>query len=287
MLDGLLSFRIRTPTECRVVRGAPAQWKTATIDFVRSQCELASHWHPKSALLFPVVISPLHPRRDWWLLLLHACISCQHVYHEDARIFGLSLAHAPTRNELTHMHYRNLALCRVPYSLPSVLFRALGKELFAECHAKKPSVKENTRRRSSQHFFLFFLFLCPCSEKLKRQCQIINGTINSHSHMRGENSDWWIILIDNDVRTKIEIRKFWWILFSGLCQTHHHMLRPTSAVQLYLYQDQLSSAWFRSLRRWMAPARHWVPGPITLPYHRDASWITSPILHAICMYRWL
>jgi hypothetical protein len=35
-------------------------------------------------------------------------------------------------------HYRNLALCRVPYSLPSVLFRALGKELFAECHAKNP-----------------------------------------------------------------------------------------------------------------------------------------------------
>jgi acyl-CoA reductase-like NAD-dependent aldehyde dehydrogenase len=36
------------------------------------------------------------------------------------------------------VHYRNLALCRVPYSLPSVLFRALGKELFAECHAKNP-----------------------------------------------------------------------------------------------------------------------------------------------------
>jgi hypothetical protein len=35
-------------------------------------------------------------------------------------------------------HYRNLALCRVPNSLPSVLFRALGKELFAECHAKNP-----------------------------------------------------------------------------------------------------------------------------------------------------
>jgi hypothetical protein len=37
-----------------------------------------------------------------------------------------------------NMHYRNLALCRVSYSLPSVLFRALGKELFAECHAKNP-----------------------------------------------------------------------------------------------------------------------------------------------------
>jgi hypothetical protein len=35
-------------------------------------------------------------------------------------------------------HYRNLAFCRVSYSLPSVLFRALGKELFAECHAKNP-----------------------------------------------------------------------------------------------------------------------------------------------------
>jgi hypothetical protein len=35
-------------------------------------------------------------------------------------------------------HYRNLALCRVSYSLPSVLFRALGKELFAECHTKNP-----------------------------------------------------------------------------------------------------------------------------------------------------
>jgi hypothetical protein len=61
-------------------------------------------------------------------------------------------------------HYRNLALCRVPYSLPSVLFRALGKELFAECHAKKPSVKENTRRRSSLPSVLFLTlgkeFLC-------------------------------------------------------------------------------------------------------------------------------
>jgi hypothetical protein len=35
-------------------------------------------------------------------------------------------------------HYRNLALCRVLYSLPNVLFRALGKELFAECHTKNP-----------------------------------------------------------------------------------------------------------------------------------------------------
>jgi hypothetical protein len=52
-------------------------------------------------------------------------------------------------------HYRNLTLCRVSYSLPSVLFRALGKELFAECHAKKPSVKENTRQKTLYRMFYF------------------------------------------------------------------------------------------------------------------------------------
>ena len=30
-------------------------------------------------------------------------------------------------------HYRRPALCRVPGGLPSVVFRALGKDAFAEC----------------------------------------------------------------------------------------------------------------------------------------------------------
>jgi hypothetical protein len=53
------------------------------------------------------------------------------------------------------LHYRNLALCRVPYSLPSVLFRALGKEALWRVPRKKPSVKESTRRRSSLPSVLF------------------------------------------------------------------------------------------------------------------------------------
>jgi hypothetical protein len=46
-------------------------------------------------------------------------------------------------------HYRNLALCRVSYYLSSVFFRALGKVALCRVPRKKPSVKENTRQRSS------------------------------------------------------------------------------------------------------------------------------------------
>jgi hypothetical protein len=45
--------------------------------------------------------------------------------------------------------YRNLALCRVSYSLPSVLFWALGKEL------KKPSVKETLGEEAICRVFYF------------------------------------------------------------------------------------------------------------------------------------
>jgi hypothetical protein len=38
---------------------------------------------------------------------------------------------------------------RVPSSLPSVFYRALGKEAFCRVPRKKLSVKENTQRRSS------------------------------------------------------------------------------------------------------------------------------------------
>jgi hypothetical protein len=41
-------------------------------------------------------------------------------------------------NEIPLTHYRNLALCRVPYSLPSVLFRALGKEALCRVPRKNP-----------------------------------------------------------------------------------------------------------------------------------------------------
>jgi hypothetical protein len=40
-------------------------------------------------------------------------------------------------------------------SLPSVLFRALGKEALCRVPRKKPSVKENTRRRSYLPSVLF------------------------------------------------------------------------------------------------------------------------------------
>jgi hypothetical protein len=35
------------------------------------------------------------------------------------------------------MHYRNLALCRVPAALPSAFYRALGKADFAERHTRQ------------------------------------------------------------------------------------------------------------------------------------------------------
>jgi hypothetical protein len=73
--------------------------------------------------------------------------------------------------QCVHVHgasyYRNLALCRVPYSLSSVLFRALGKEALCRVPRKKPSVKENTRRRGSLPSVLFLTlgkeFLCRVS----------------------------------------------------------------------------------------------------------------------------
>jgi hypothetical protein len=52
-------------------------------------------------------------------------------------------------------HYRNLALCRVPNILPSVFFRALGKEALCRVPRKKHSVKENTRRRVSLPSVIF------------------------------------------------------------------------------------------------------------------------------------
>jgi hypothetical protein len=35
------------------------------------------------------------------------------------------------------MHYRNSDLCRVPASLPSAFYRALGKDYFAECRPRQ------------------------------------------------------------------------------------------------------------------------------------------------------
>jgi hypothetical protein len=52
-------------------------------------------------------------------------------------------------------HYRNLALCRVPYSLPSVLFRALGKELFAECHTKTLGKRKHSAKKLFAECFIF------------------------------------------------------------------------------------------------------------------------------------
>jgi hypothetical protein len=34
-------------------------------------------------------------------------------------------------------HYWKQALCRVPYDLPSAIYRALGKIIFAECHSRR------------------------------------------------------------------------------------------------------------------------------------------------------
>jgi hypothetical protein len=78
-------------------------------------------------------------------------------FKEQSRVH---LLYAPekTTHKITdciEIYYRNLALCRVPCSLPSVFFRALGKEPLCRVPRKKPSVKENTRRRSSLPSVLF------------------------------------------------------------------------------------------------------------------------------------
>jgi hypothetical protein len=53
------------------------------------------------------------------------------------------------------MHYRNPLLCRAPEALPSVFFRALGKEGFAESQIKNTRQSLCTRQRS----------LCRASDK--------------------------------------------------------------------------------------------------------------------------
>jgi hypothetical protein len=45
------------------------------------------------------------------------------------------------------MHYRNPLLCRAPEALPSVFFRALGKEAFAESQIKNTRQSLCTRQR--------------------------------------------------------------------------------------------------------------------------------------------
>jgi hypothetical protein len=74
---------------------------------------------------------------------------------------------APTREV---QHYRNLALCRVPNSLPSVFFRALGKEALCRVPRKKPSVKENTRRR----VYLPSVIFLTLGKELFAECQKYN-----------------------------------------------------------------------------------------------------------------
>jgi hypothetical protein len=80
----------------------------------------------------------------------------------DTKICDL-MASSRKSNGNRKKHYRNLALCRVLNILPSV-FLALGKEAFCRVPHKKPSVKENTRRRSSLRSLLFLTpgkeFLC-------------------------------------------------------------------------------------------------------------------------------
>jgi hypothetical protein len=48
---------------------------------------------------------------------------------------------APKSKVVYRNHYRNFALCRVPHSLPSIVFRTLGKEALCRVPRKKPSTK--------------------------------------------------------------------------------------------------------------------------------------------------
>ena len=52
--------------------------------------------------------------------------------------------------KMDHLHYRKPALCRVPEALPSVFYRALGKDGFAECffrHSAKMALPLNHLHR--------------------------------------------------------------------------------------------------------------------------------------------
>jgi hypothetical protein len=44
---------------------------------------------------------------------------------------------------IIYRHYRNPALCRVPASLPSAFYRALGKEDFAESRTRQSTALGN------------------------------------------------------------------------------------------------------------------------------------------------
>ena len=56
-----------------------------------------------------------------------------------------------TTQSYQHQHYRRPVVCRVPGGLPSVVFRALGKDAFAECFFF------DTRQRSSLPIVFFTL----------------------------------------------------------------------------------------------------------------------------------
>jgi hypothetical protein len=65
----------------------------------------------------------------------------------------------------TSKHYRRMKLCRVLNDLPSVFFRALGKEALCRVPNKIHSAKQNTRQRA---FFAECFFLTLGKEGLCR-----------------------------------------------------------------------------------------------------------------------
>jgi hypothetical protein len=84
-------------------------------------------------------------------------------------IMGFDMSYVSTSILILFMHYRNLALCRVPNILPSVFFSGTRQRSPLPSATQKHSVKENTQQRSS---FLSVLFLTLVKKLLCRVSKI-------------------------------------------------------------------------------------------------------------------
>jgi hypothetical protein len=84
-------------------------------------------------------------------------------------IMGFDMSYVSTSILILFMHYRNLALCRVPNILPSVFFSGTRQRSPLPSATQKHSVKENTQQRSS---FPSVLFLTLVKKLLCRVSKI-------------------------------------------------------------------------------------------------------------------
>jgi hypothetical protein len=71
-------------------------------------------------------------------------------------IMGFDMSYVSTSILILFMHYRNLALCRVPNILPSVFFFGhSAKKPFTECHAKTLGKRKHSAKKLFPECFIF------------------------------------------------------------------------------------------------------------------------------------